>query len=121
MLDVFDDWTAATWAQVIAAGGAVLAAFFAWQCARASVRAGTQAALIERLGRYDVILRSLKGWAQAGDNVRSQYRLEIHRSLRSSDPLPRCRVVGEPTTSLEGGGLAMVDEAIDEVERKVAG
>ena len=120
MPSIFDDWTAETWAQVISATFVVVAAFFAWRSAKASVRAGTQAALVERLGRYAVIRQALKAWGQGGDMVRVQYRLEIHRNLRASDRLPRCHEVGDPTDMvLSQRGLSLVDDALKEIETEM--
>lgn len=120
MPSIFDDWTVETVAQVISAIGVVVASWFAWRSAKASERAGTQAALVDRLGRYAVIHQALKAWGPGGDMVRGQYRLEIHRNLRASDRLPKCHEVGDTTKMvLTNSGVTLVDDALKEIETEM--
>lgn len=102
------DWTAETWAQVVAAVGAAVAAFFAWRSARASARAGSLIVLSEDYRRLDEIRGIVVDW-NGSEFERRNRQPDLRRLLRHTDDLPETRRLAEASaaaTAIDEHGTA---------------
>ncbi len=120
------DWTADTWAQVIAAVAAAVAAMFAWRSARASARAGSLVVLAEDYRRLDEMRRIVVLWNGAGDPWRRNAQVDLRRLLRHTDDLSETRRLAEAsniTTAIDehGSALLELDRALMSIEAELRG
>lgn len=119
------DWTAETWAQVVAAVGAAVAAFFAWRSARASARAGSLIVLSEDYRRLDEIRGIVVDW-NGSEFERRNRQPDLRRLLRHTDDLPETRRLAEASaaaTAIDEHGTALLelDRALIRIEDELSG
>lgn len=126
-LMAMDDWSAGTWAEVIAASasvlaaiGALIAAAYSASSARSSARAGEHLVLAADHARLDAIRRNLATSPEVEGELRINCFLEVIRLLRSSDDLPLTRAWVERGSG-EGDteGLAEVEAAMEHIEARL--
>ena len=122
-----DDWSAGTWAEVIAAGasilaavGALIAAAYSASSARSSARAGERLVLAADHARLDALRRNLALAPAVEGELRINSFLEVIRLLRSSDDLPFTRAWVDHGTGVgDAEALAEVEAAMERVEARL--